>query len=97
MTDYRRLKPFFTRGRFVGVDTFAHGHALPEREAAVFVLFNLTGQPVTRTIDIAVERLGLSGVRSAQGATARVEGGRLRFQATVPAPSPLLIELNTNP
>jgi hypothetical protein len=95
MADYRRLKPFFTRGSFIGVDQFAHAHVLPERDAAVIVLFNLTGQPVTRRIDIPVERLGLSDVRSAQGAAARVEDGHLRFDATVPALSPLLVELNT--
>jgi hypothetical protein len=48
VTTYRWLKPFFARGRFIGIEPLVHGvpslwdcHALPEQGAAVFVHLNL--------------------------------------------------------
>jgi hypothetical protein len=95
MTTYRRLKPFFARGRFVGLDPFAHVHVLPERDAAVVVLFNLTSQPVTRSVDVGLRALGLTGVRSARGADVSTQNDRLQFALEVPPLSPMLVEINT--
>lgn len=97
MATYRRLKPFFARGRFVGLDRFMHAHTLAEREAAVLVLFNLSGQPAEREVDVPLGALGLEQVRSVHGATVQVEGAQLRLRARVPPLSPLVVELNTQP
>ncbi|MBI2942009.1 MAG: hypothetical protein HYY04_16385 [Chloroflexi bacterium] len=95
MSTYRRLKPFFARGRFVGVDPLVHGHALPEENAAVFVLFNLGAEPVVREVDVPLADLGLTTLRSAHHAEVRLVGERLAFAVELPPLSPLVIELNT--
>ena len=92
---YRRLKPFFTRGRFIGVDTYTHGHALPEREAAIFVLFNLGSMPVTRTVDLAVEEWGIRTLQSTTNAEVDLNNGRLSFTVEIAPLSPLIVEVNT--
>src|SRR5258708_23688549 len=80
MATYRRLKPFFTRGRFVGLDRLAHGHVLKDRDAAVLVLFNLSSQPERRRIAVPLRALGISGIRSTHGADVRMVDGELRLQ-----------------
>ena len=92
---YRRLKPFFTRGRFIGVDTYTHGHALHEREAAIFVLFNLGSTPVTRTVDLAAEELGIRTLQSATNAEVELDNGRISFTVKIAPLSPLIVEVNT--
>jgi hypothetical protein len=90
---YIRLKPFFTRGDFVGIDLGAHFHVLPERDAAIGVLFNLTGEPQRREVPLDPRKLGLTAI-------GRVEGGRLEHRAhgayllaEIPPLSPMLIEV----
>ena len=91
---YRQLKPFFTRGDFIGIDLFTHAHVLPERNAAIVVLFNVTGAAETRTVALDASKLGLTSID-------RAEGGRLERGATGDtvlivelAPlSPVLVEL----
>ncbi len=95
MATYRRLKPFFARGRFVGLDPLVHGHTLADRDAAVLVLFNLSGEPAVRTVDVPLETLGLSAVRSTRGAEVQRADGHVRLSATVPPLSPLVVEINT--
>jgi hypothetical protein len=95
VTTYRRLKPFFTRGRFVGIEPLVHGHALPEQGAAVFAMFNLGGEAIVREIDVAASEVGVTALRSMWNAKVRLDGGRLRFTVEVPPLSPLLVEINT--
>jgi hypothetical protein len=92
---YRRLKPFFTRGRFIGVEPHIHGHALPDEGSAVFALFNLGSQPVWRTVDLPAAEAGVTALRSVKNADVRLEQGRLKFSVEVPPLSPLLVEINT--
>ena len=74
-----------------------HLHVLPERNAAVAVLFNLSDQPETRTILIDLARAGLRSID-------RVVGARLEQSADstavlvveISALSPVLIELNVS-
>jgi hypothetical protein len=93
---YRRLKPFFTRGRFIGVEPLVHGHALPEEGAAVFVFFNLGSEPVTRTVEVAAGEAGVTALQSVTNAEARLEQGRLVLTAKIEPLSPLLVEINTD-
>jgi hypothetical protein len=95
VTRYRRLKPFFTEGTFVGIDTFTHVHVLPERNAAVVVLFNMTGDPQERTVHLDASRLGLGSIDTVVGGQLEGETGeRAVVRVTVPALSPLLLEVN---
>ncbi|MGI9148247.1 MAG: hypothetical protein ACR2IK_17120 [Chloroflexota bacterium] len=94
MADYLRLKAFFARGRFVGLDLFVHAHVLDDRGAAVIVLFNLSGQELLRSVDVPLTTLGISAIQSARGAEVRVENGRVRFEKSVAPLSPCLVELN---
>ena len=92
---YRRLKAFFVRGCFTGIEPLIHAHALPEQGAVVFVLFNLGNEPVTRKVDIAAGEVGVSVIHSVRNADVRIEEGRLRFTVELPPLSPLLVEVNT--
>ena len=48
---YRRLKPFYARGRFFGIDGQTHVHTDPDGDQrAVVNCFNLDDDPVTREI-----------------------------------------------
>lgn len=100
MREYIRLKAFFTRGIFVGVDTFIHAHCLPDQQAAVFVLFNLGSEAVTREVnvpimDIGMDEIGVESVRNATGAEVVISDGRLRFTCEVAPLSPVVVEINT--
>ena len=96
VSTYRRLKPFFARGRFIGIDPLVHCHALPEQGAAVFAMFNLGSEPIVREIDIAANEIGVTTLRSMRNAEVRLDEGRLRFTVEVPPLSPLLVEVNTD-
>ncbi len=91
---YRRLKAFFTRGRFIGVEPLIHGHALPERGSVVFVLFNLGSEPVTQKVDLPASEVGITALQSVKNADVRLEQGRLWFTAEVGPLSPLVVEIN---
>jgi hypothetical protein len=93
---YRRLKPFFARGRFIGVEPLVHAHILSEQGAAVFALFNLGSEPITREVDIAASEAGVSAIRCVRNAEVHLGGGRLRFAVEVPPLSPLLVEINSD-
>jgi len=96
VSTYRRLKPFFARGRFIGVKPLIHAHALPEQGAVVFVLFNLGSEPITHEVDIPASEVGVTALRSMRNAEVRLDKGRLRFTVEVPPLSPLLVEVNTD-
>jgi hypothetical protein len=94
VTRYRRLKPFFTQGTFVGIDTFTHVHVLPEQHAAVIVLFNLGGEAQERTVQLDLARLGLRTIDRVEGGELEgATGGHVLVRVTVPALSPALLEV----
>ncbi len=95
MATYRRLKPFFARGRFVGIEPRIHCHSLPHQNACVFVLFNLGSQTSTYRVDVPLSYIGIVSVSSALSADVHLAEGRLSFVAEVAALSPLVIEINT--
>ena len=98
---YRRLKPFFSRGRFVGIDPMVHCHVLDGGDqaspngAAVFVLFNLGSVPVTRAVDIAAADVSVTTLDSCANAGVELRDGRLCFTVEIPPLSPYLVEVNT--
>jgi hypothetical protein len=95
VSTYRRLKRFFTRGEFVGIDQFTHVHALPDENGAVAVLFNLTSEPQLRDIELSAEALGLRAIATVAGAAMiGSDGPMATIKAEIPPLSPLLIEIN---
>ena len=63
MAAYRRLKPFFASGVFYGIDEQTHVHRHPDEPRAVINCFNLEDHPVTRPLEFAPARFGLSPAR----------------------------------
>ncbi len=56
---YGRVRDWLVRGRFVGIDEWAHLHVLAGRPGGVLVVFNMSEQPVERTILLKSAGLGL--------------------------------------
>jgi hypothetical protein len=57
---YRRLKPYFCRGTFYGIDEVTHVHVHPDKTGAVINCFNLEDHPVERVVLFQLSRYGLS-------------------------------------
>jgi hypothetical protein len=63
MRRYRALERFFKRGEFYGIHEEVHLHALPEENAFVANLFNLSDQKRMVGGSIELSRMGLRGGR----------------------------------
>lgn len=95
VTRYRELKRFFTQGEFVGIDQLTHLHVLADRNAAVALCFNLTGEAQTRTVTLDPTRIGLQSLGSAEGgALARGADGNWTLTVQIAPLSPALVELH---
>jgi len=68
MRKYRELERFFKRGEFYGAGEEVHLHALPEENAFVANLFNLSGRTRVVSGSIALRRMGLKAGRLEAGA-----------------------------
>lgn len=93
VAEYHRLRPFFARGRFVGLGETAHLHVL--NVAAVLNVFNLTDAPERREVRFDPLAVGLGEPRGLRvsGAAARVEGRELVLTFDLPPLSPALAEI----
>jgi hypothetical protein len=67
MRTYHELERFFKRGDFYGINEDIHLHALPEENAFVVNLFNLSDQKKTVGGSIDLGRMGLKGQRLEAG------------------------------
>ena len=67
MRKYRTWDRYFKRGEFYGINEEIHLHALPEENAFVVNVFNLSDQKRTISGSIPLERLGLKGERLEAG------------------------------
>ena len=96
MATYRRLKPWFTRGVFVGLDELVHLHTLPGRAGGVVLAFNLDKGPAQRDVVIPWRLLGVTA-RQGEGlhvsGPVRSEAGKegLRLSFELPPESPVLV------
>jgi hypothetical protein len=68
MRKYHELERFFKRGEFYGINEEIHLHVLPEENAFVANVFNLSDQKRTIGGSIELSRMGLKGGRLAAGA-----------------------------
>jgi hypothetical protein len=80
MKRYRELDRFYKRGEFFGINEEIHLHVLPEENAFVVNLFNLSDQPRTITGSIALDKMGLNANKHYDGSSpwGTVEGGELK-------------------
>ena len=95
MTAYRRLKPYFASGTFIGIDELTHVHRHPREKSAVINCFNLDDRAVTRTVEVKLERFGLDPAReySVSGKNSR-RGGAYEVEIEIPAYGHTLIEMH---
>jgi hypothetical protein len=69
MRRYRELDRFYKRGEFFGINEEIHLHALPQENAFVVNVFNLSGQPRTIGGSIALDEIGLNANRRYEGSS----------------------------
>jgi hypothetical protein len=101
MQQYLRLRDWFVRGRFVGIDELDHLHVLVGKPGGVLVAFNLADKPVDRKLAVKPADLGLAArgsLPTINAAGARWTGaGQLELRFTIPARSPAVIEIGIAP
>jgi hypothetical protein len=96
MRTYRRLKPYFTQGRFFGLGEQTHVHAAHDGLSAVMNCFNLSDEPAVRTVRFRAEQVGLR-----DGATFAVDGAEFALvgdeyvgDVSIPARGHVLLEIS---
>lgn len=93
MSQYRRLRDYFVRGEFIGIDELAHLHVLAGKPGGVLVAFNLAETPVDREITIDPKRLALSETPAVDGARIEVRDGTWHIMLSIPPRSPSVLEI----
>ncbi|MBI2929017.1 MAG: hypothetical protein HYY24_25415 [Verrucomicrobia bacterium] len=86
MKRYRELDRFFKRGEFFGISEEIHLHVLPEENAFVVNLFNLSDQPRTIAGSLALDKMRLDPKKSFRGSSqwGTVENGGFRVSLQMP-------------
>jgi len=94
MGQYRRVRDWLVKGRFVGLDEWTHLHVLAGRPGGVLIAFNMSDQPVERTTVLKAADLGLGeGEVKVSGARATRVGDGLRLSLSIAPRSPLVVEI----
>lgn len=94
MHTYRRLQPYFARGRFAGIDTVTHLHVLDQEGGAVLTVYNLEATEVRRSVRITPAEMPLGEAPEVTGAPCAVAEGVLMIDLVLPPLSPLVIEID---
>jgi hypothetical protein len=99
MRTYRRLQPWFARGRFIGLDALTHLHVLDAPGTAVLTAYNLNANRAKRSVTIETATLGLHAepAHLAPGssglADVRADNGALIVDLDLAPLSPVVIEI----
>jgi hypothetical protein len=93
MRRYRALQPWFSRGRFVGLDPLTHLHVLDAEGGAVLTAYNLTATSVRRSVRLALAELPLGAAPEVAGAPGASADGVLTIDLVIPPLSPLVVEI----
>lgn len=75
MKIYKKYKPFFTRGRFVGVAENIHLHILDEQPGGVINLFNISDTEQELSFEIDADILKMNQVTAVSGEVEYVQKG----------------------
>ncbi len=99
VADYNRLRPFYARGRFIGLEETVHLHLHPHEPAAVLNVFNLSEQPLRREVRLSSRRLGWKSLQRVEvvGAAWRREEGELVIAFDLPPLTPGLAIVRQRP
>ncbi len=94
MREYKRLKQYYTIGKFFGLEETVHIHSLKGR-GAVINAFNLEDKPVRRYISFKLEEIGLDPDASVliKGAEWQRWGSQLALVFDIPAKGTALVEI----
>ena len=97
MREYMRLKPFFARGQFFGLDETVHVHTLKKEQRAVVNVFNLDSSARKIEVSLKPEEIGLAPDADIQvsGAEHRKHGSTHVLTFSLPARSPAIAEIRT--
>jgi len=99
MRQYLRLREWFVRGRFIGLDELTHLHVLPGKPGGVLVTFNLADKPIERDLTLNPADLGLTTQKPLPTITAargQWAAGRLGLRFMLAPRSPAVIEIGIN-
>lgn len=91
MKTYKRLKAYFQRGRFVGINEYAHLHTLDEAKGGVLNLFNCEEASKTVTVTIDADALHGTGLDVSGADSKWTSDGRLVVTAEIPPLSHRLV------
>ena len=97
MKTYMRLKPFFVRGEFYGIDELTHIHTLPEKNSTVINCFNLEKTGIKKEFACTLAELGLqsSSKWEVKGADNwSLKKGVFHISIDIPAMGVRLIEIS---
>ncbi|MCS7015638.1 MAG: hypothetical protein NZM42_05885 [Gemmatales bacterium] len=90
---YKRLKPFFARGRFHGIAEHIHLHTLPGVSGGVINVFNLTDAEQHMVFRVPLSRLSTTRLLPVKGAKAVWDDEAVTFSLSLPGMTPALIEV----
>lgn len=93
MKTYIRLKPHFSHGRFVGLNTLAHGHVLDHEKTAAIVVFNMSSRAQRSVTTVAGAAFGMAAGLTPRGQGVTIEEGRVTLTAEMPALSAHVFEV----
>jgi hypothetical protein len=95
MSIYKRLKPFFVRGRFNGINENVHLHTLPGVQGGVINVFNLTDHPQTVEFEVPCDALNTAAPLPVTGAQATWQADHVTLKLSLPPMCPALVEVGT--
>ena len=86
MKYYKQFERFFKRGEFYGINEGIHLHVLPEENAFVINMFNLTDTPRTITGKFDLKRAGLNPALAftSSKSWAKINNGMLEVSMEMP-------------
>lgn len=97
MKKYRRLKRFYTQGKFYGLDETVHAHTLEDEGAAVVNVFNLTDEKKTKEVTFDLQEIGLEPQRKidVKGASYDQKGSKVTLRFELSGKSTALAEISS--
>jgi len=84
---YKRLKTYFARGTFFGIDEMTHVHSHPDSKSAVINCFNLEVEPTRREIRFTPREFGLATNKTYRFLEARFARAGDSYVGTVAIPA----------
>lgn len=90
VAEYNRLRDYYARGRFVGIEETVHVHVHPDGRSAVVNVFNLTEQPITKKVVFPARELNAQDPSqlTVEGASYETSAGQLILRFDLPPLSP---------